>query len=181
MKKFNLLTVLEIKHIDKDGKILWEARNLHNTFHAEGEEFVLNAAFLGGPANTYIPEYYFFGLDSRTSIDVADTMETINLSGSEPVGNGYSRQQVSSTGTFSLATDTGNHAMALSPIITFTATGGGTWGPVTNLFFTNKTDNSGSLIASVALNTSVIVYSGQGIHMRMGLALGYCPNMVALP
>jgi hypothetical protein len=188
MKKFNLLTILEIKHVDADGKILWQAKNLPNLFHQQGEAFMLNAMFLGGQANTYIPEYYYFGLDSRSSsiFAITNTMETIATYGSEPSTNGYSRQIVPSLGgttnSFTMTTDTGAHAMALSPIVTFSASiGTGGWGPVSYLFITDKIGNDGSLIASVALNTPVSVSAGQGIHMRMGLSLGYCPDMEPVP
>jgi hypothetical protein len=78
--KFTLLTILEIKHVSKDGKILWEAKNLCNTFHSQGEDFILRAVFLGGQANTYIPEDYYFGLDNRATISVSDTIDLVTQS-----------------------------------------------------------------------------------------------------
>lgn len=174
--KFTLLRIEEIKHIDKNGNILWQEHNLPNTFHIEGEEFVLRAAFVGGQANTYIPENYYFGLDNRTTLTVDDTMATIVTEGSEPSGNGYFRQAVSSSSQFQITLAESGHTKAVSPIVTFVASGGN-WGPVQNLFLTDQADNTGFLIASVALSTTLTVNDGEGVHMRMSLTLGQCDDL----
>ena len=173
-----LLKIIEIKHVSADGKILWEAYNLPNTFHQTGETFLLSAVFTGGQTNIIIPANYYFGLDTRSNISVSDTMNT--LQSLEPSGSGYFRQAVSSSKQFTMSVNDGGHSMAMSPILTFTATGGG-WGPVSNLFLTDKFDNTGYLIASVPLNTAVSVAAGEGIHMRMSLALGNDSALAPVP
>lgn len=180
--KFNLLTILEIKHVDRDGRVLWEAKNLKNVFHTDGEEYILRAVFTGGQSNTFIPENYYFGLDSRDSLSVLDDMQTIAVTGNEPSGSGYFRQAVASADQFTIgepSEETGWHRLALSPIVTFTASGS-SW-TAANLFLATTNDNSGYLISSVQLPSIVIVESGQGIHMRMSLGLGNDPTLPPLP
>lgn len=168
----HVITILEIKHLSKDGQILWEAKNLPNTLHTDGEEYMLKAVFTGGVTNTFIPASYYFGLDNRVSILAADDMTTISTS-NEPSTNGYNRASVSSTGQFSVSVSVSNN-IATSPVVSFTATGG-SFGPIRNMFMTDESTNSGFLIASVPLTTQLTVSSGETIAARMGLVLKDCP------
>ena len=172
MKWHGLIKILEITHLSKDKEILWSATNLRNMMHLEGEAFILNSLFVGGNVNNlYIPEYYYFGLDARASLAEDDGMADVESS--EPSTNGYERQDISSTDQFTVSLASGVYR-AISPIITFSASGG-PWGTVKNLFLTNKNDYSGSLIASVPLTQTISVASGESINMRMGLSLKDCP------
>lgn len=174
--KRTLLKILEIKLVDINGSVLWHDFNLPNTFHKSGEEYCIRALFTGGTNNLYIPENYYLGLDSRTSISIDDTMTTIAAEGHEPTSGGYVRQAVGSLNQFTISLNGEGHTLALSPVVTFVATIGGTgWGPVSNLFLTTKTDNTGYLIASVPLSQSTSVSAGNAIHMRMSLSLAQCP------
>jgi len=165
-----LLKILEIQHLDKNGNILWEKHNIHNILHKDGEEYLLRAAFTGGRISTIIPDDYFMGLDNRTDIDEDDEM--IDIVG-EPQFNGYERQPVSSSGDFTLEFED-NHFVAVGPIVAFRATGGGSWGPVQNMFFTDLADNSGFLISSIALDQTFTVETGESITMRLGVLLRDC-------
>jgi hypothetical protein len=168
-----LVKVLEITHRDATGKVLWQSENLFNILHSEGEDFILKALFLGGNApNTYIPTNYYFGLDNRSVVGLADTMS--DIADVEPLQNAYSRQSVSSSGHFNIVLVSGVH-QANSPILSFYASGGA-WGPVNNLFLTDQPGNTGKLIASVPLSQSLTVSDGETISMRMGLALRDCPS-----
>ncbi len=169
-----LVKILNIQHIAKDGTILWEDSNLKNILHTEGEEFILTAMFTGGNnPNTVIPNNFHFGLDDRDALAAADVMNTIVVDASEPSTNGYIRQSVASTGQFTVNIVSSVN-QADSPIVTFNASGG-SWGPVSNLFLTDKIDNTGFLIASVALSQTITVSSGESVSMRMGLSLKDCP------
>lgn len=168
-----LVKILQIWITNAQGEILWQDENLYNMFHLSGEEFLLKAAFVGGVTNTIIPSNYYLGLDNRTTIDADDTMETITDVGEEPTSNGYSRVAVSSSGVFTVSLS-GSHYRANSPIISFSATGG-SYGPVKNLFLTTKNDNTGVLIASVALTQTITPTAGDTINMRLGLSLKDCP------
>jgi hypothetical protein len=166
-----LIKIEEICHRSDDGKILWRASNLRNTLHGGGEQFILSALFLGGKNSTIIPEAYLFGLDNRVEILQSNTMA--NIVG-EPTSNGYSRQAVPSTGQFQLGENEAGVTIVRSPIVVFAASSG-SWGPVTNLFMTDKSDGSGSLIASVPLTSTLTVNAGESIYLRMGLSLKDCP------
>lgn len=172
-----LLRIAEIKHITKDGSILWQSKNLKNTFHSDGEYFCLRSLFIGGQASTIIPGDYYFGLDNRPSISIEDTMSTIENYGNEPSSGGYSRQIVSSKDQFSIDILNG-HAVVTSPIVTFVANPSGVgWGPISSLFLTDKGDYMGYLISTVPLDQEITVAPGEGIYMRMTLTLGDDPNL----
>jgi hypothetical protein len=169
-----LIIVKEIQHKSSDGRVLWEDRNLHNLLHTSGEEFILKSLFVGGKDNNnFIPNNYYFGLDARSTLAVGDTMTTIATDGGEPSANGYIRQEVASLGQFAVGLSGGVN-QASTPIITFTAAAG-PWGPVSNLFLTTSSGNSGYLIASVPLSQALTVNSGETVSVRMGLSLRDCP------
>jgi len=175
MKKnwHGLLKILEINYLDSNKKVIWSDKNLYNIFHQTGEQYMLTSAFSGGAtSNAYIPTNFYFGLDNRSSLAIEDTMTTIVDTGNEPNSNGYSRVAISSTGIFDVSLQ-GDHYMAFGPIISFSATGVG-WGPMTKLFLTTKSDNTGLLIASVPLTQPCSLIDGESVNMRMGLALSDC-------
>jgi hypothetical protein len=171
MKKdwHGLVKILEIQHI-RDGKVIWEEKNLLNTLHIGGEMFMLTCAFDSSPG-TYPPANYYFGLDNRGAITVDDLMTDII---DEPSGNGYLRQAVSSSNQFTIDIVSGVYR-ATSQIVTFSATGSG-WGPVSNLFMATSVDGSGILLASNPLSNSITLTNGDAINMRMALALRDVPT-----
>lgn len=164
-----LLKVLEFNQI-RDGKIITQFKNIKNLLHASGENFILQACFFGGQTSSIIPDNYYLGLDNRENLDVSDTM--VSLTG-EPSGNGYSRQTISSAGSFVISYNS-SHYIATSPIVSFQATGS-SWGPVNNLFLTTATDNSGFLISSVLLPQPVTVAAGDVVTLRTAMSLKDCP------
>lgn len=164
----HIMSVMEIKHCRGD-EVLWEDYNLPNIFNEEGEIFCLSALF-DTDAGYSIPSFYFIGLDNRTAIDFSDTMASIT---GEPSSDySYYRQAVSSSQGMAV-TAYGSHYKAVSGIITFSAIGG-SWGPVSNVFFTNASDNSGILIASVPLSSARTVNSGETLTVRIGLSFKDC-------
>ncbi len=172
-----MLVIEEIKHI-RDDKVIYEEYEIPNTLHLEGEQLFLGALFQGGPlTNPFIPETYYFGLDNRSLVDRADTLATIGAL--EPQGiNGYARQPVNSISGFTVDFDNDRAVYkASSTIITFRGQGGTpgaiVWGPVQNLFMTDRalTVSGGTLIASAVLSNPVNVQSGDSVSMRMSLAI----------
>jgi hypothetical protein len=164
-----ILRIDEIQHIGVDGSILRREENIHNTLHLEGEEFLLRAAFTGGQVSSVIPENYYVGLDSRSDIEDSQTMDDII---GEPVGSGYARQSISSSGDFVINFEE-SHFLALSPIVIFNGIGG-SWGPVSNLFFTDRIDNAGSLISSATFSAPFSVANGESITLRVSMLLRDC-------
>lgn len=165
-----LIKILDIQHLSKDGEVIWQAKNLYNILHTEGEEFILKSMFIGGnDPNTFIPDSYYFGLDNRPTPDAGDTMDDLV---SEPTINNYIRQPIASINAFTVST-VGGINQAQSPIVTFSASGG-SWGPVTSLFLTDQADNSGFLIATVPLTNTTTLSDGEVFNVRMGLSLTDC-------
>lgn len=162
-----IMKVLKIQHYDSNGRLLWQQCNIRNMLHTDGQEFLLRAAFTGGRISNVIPEFYYLGLDARSTVLVGDTMDNVYF---EPTSQyGYQRQKVSSAGDFVLDSEDG-HIVATSPIVAFRASNG-SWGPVVNLFLTDREDNTGSLISSAKFDSPVTVNNGDSITMRIGLML----------
>jgi len=166
-KKPQLLTLLEVKHY-RDGKCIWEEHNIPNTWHNEGQEFVLANSF-DTDFGTSIPDYYYLALDNRTTLSATDTMASIT---GEPTSNGYERVAISSSAGFVIGAESGV-VEATSAIVTFVATIG-SWGPVRNAFLTTRDDNGGYLIASAALSSIRTVNPGDSITIRINLSLAGC-------
>lgn len=165
-----IMKIIEVQHVDQSGKVLWAQKNILNLLHSEGEEFLLRAAFTGGKASTIIPDNYYLGLDNRQAVVEADEMS--DLIG-EPVGGGYERQEVASSGDFAINFED-DHFIATSPIVAFRSTTG-SWGPVSNLFLTDKNDDSGYLISTAILDSAIILNPGDAVTMRIGMQLRDCP------
>jgi hypothetical protein len=163
------MTILDICHFDAEGKCLWEDHNIKNTFHYNGEQFLLNLAFNTSSGIT-IPSSYYLGLDNRTTINTNDTLASLSQ---EPTQNGYARQPVSSLNGFSVVASLTNDFQATSVVVSFQAVGG-SWGPVSNLFLSNVSGSTGYLLASSALSTSRTLTDGQFITVRIAVGLRNC-------
>lgn len=160
-----LVKLLWIEYLDKNGTCLWKKENLFNILHRDGEELILKVMF-GGQE---LPSNYYFGLDNRTTLDVADNMEDIS---GEPSENGYARKTIDASNDFSISL-TGSGWQAVTPILSFTANGGN-FGPIRNLFLTDASDNNGSLIATISLTSPTTVLDGNTINVRMAMTLTVC-------
>ena len=158
----HLMTISEIIHYETDGSELWSEKNLTNTFHTQGQEYILKSLFAQNP----ITNSYYVGLDNRIAINVADISS--GLVG-EPNNNGYFRKAISTAGGFGTILNT-NWQIKSSTLL-FTAVGGG-WGPVRNAFLTTSTGNSGFLISSVPLLSARTLTVGQTLSFRFVLSFG---------
>lgn len=158
------MKVLEIKHTDSAGKVLYREEGIKNLIHYSGEQLILSILFGGAE----VPENYFIGLDSRTSLSASSGIS--DISGFEPTGGGYSRQSVDS-GNFSVISASEGW-QANSPILLFSAVGG-SWGPVRNIFMATGLGyaESSTLISSASLSRDITVNAGEVVTMRMAMAL----------
>lgn len=170
------MKVLEVEHRNKNGTLLRRIENVKNILHLNGEQFLLTAVFAGMDAhgvNQVTPQNYYLGLDNRSEPATEDTLAALV---GEPVAyTGYARQAVNSTTGFTVGLDNG-HWVALSTVVSFQASGGA-WGPVKNLFLTNREDNGGYLISTASLATSenaISVNDGDFITMRLTMSLQDC-------
>ena len=164
------MKVLWVRHW-RDNELIYEQNNIRNLLHTDGESFILRAVFTGGQVSSVIPSNYYLGLDNRSEIVAANTLDSLVA---EPAGDGYVRQAVSSAGDF-VVTLEGSNYRATSPIVAFRAEGG-SWGPVQNIFLTDSATSAGTLISSAALDTAVTVADGDQVTMRIGLVLKDCPT-----
>ena len=171
MSDFHLMYILELKHYDESGSILWETEEIiPNIVHRQGEEFVLQKMF-NTSSSVVIPTNYYLGLDARIVLSDTDTLSSLIA---EPTTNGYARQPVSSFNGFSVSLGPNNNYRAISNSVVFSATGG-SWGPVRDLFLTNvSSGTSGYLISSAPLGSSRTVNSGQSLSARIAVSLGNC-------
>jgi len=170
MKNINwsgIMKIKEIHHLDSNGNIIFEAFNIKNLLHFEGEEFLLQAAFLGGRNSTIIPDYYYLGLDNRSLVDTDDKIA--DLIG-EPYGGGYQRAEINSSNKFSLNKED-VHYVATSPIVSFNANSIGGWGPVSNLFLTAEVNGNYKLISTAILDHPITLNDGDKVTMRIGMQI----------
>ena len=158
-----LMKIVEIQHIC-NGEVVWEEKNILNTFHNGGELFVLSCCFDNG--GSLPPANYYLGLDNRSTVSADDMLSDLV---DEPTSNGYLRASVSSSNAFVIDTISGVYN-ASGPIITFTATGSG-YGPVSNLFLATTSDNTGILIATAVLSAPITFTNSSSVNMRMRLSL----------
>jgi len=172
LSDFHLMYIIELKHLDVDGSVLWETEKIiPNIIHREGQEFILQGMF-NTSSSVSPPTNYHLGLDARIVLSDTDTLADLIA---EPSTNGYARQPVSSFNGFSVSLGPSNKFRAVSSSVVFSASGG-SWGPVRDLFLTNvSSGTSGVLISSAPLGSSRTVNSGQSISTRISVSLGNCP------
>lgn len=163
-----IMKVLDFQHISKEGKVIYNEKNVLNIMHLAGEELILKILFSGDP----VPSNYYIGLDSRTTFDAS--LGIGSVFGYEPNTNAYERQKVQSD-SFSIIVGSGNNRQANSPTVLFKAIGG-SWGPVKNIFLTTNLGygTNSILISSASLSRTITVSDGELVTMRMAMALTNC-------
>ena len=162
--------ILKIEHIEhiRNGAVIWQEKNIRNMLHTAGEAFLLTACFAND--GTTIPANYYFGLDARAAISIGDDINSIY---DEPLSGGYARVAVNSTSAFTIQ-DVDGIYRAVSPVVTFVGSGSG-FGPVKNFFMTTTSNNTGILISSASLSSSVTLAAGDNLNLKMSLQLHDCP------
>ena len=134
-----------------------------NALVDEGEQSILATYFQGaaGPAG------FFFRLYNDTPVDTDTLADLLN----EVAGTGYAPIAVArSTGDFpTLALDAGDY-MVTSATKQFAATGA--WTDATVLALATSSDNSGLLIAWVALSATRTLQAGDTLDVSMAVKLG---------
>lgn len=162
MKKHRWIGVWKFKKFNKFGKLIeeWEQEN---ALADEGEEYVLGVALRG----VTMAVNCFLRLFNDTPIE---TDGLADLTG-EPSTNGYAVQTIenSATGWPTFALDGGDF-MLTSSEETFSASGG-SWGPVTYAVLATSSDNTGKLIAYVALSQSRTLADGESLKCTISIKL----------
>lgn len=174
-------SIWNVRHIDKDGKVLWEDKEVHNMFHDEGELVMVTSLFAQAYSTygvTPISNWaMYIGLDNRSSLAEANTLASLT---GEPSGFGYARQilacnQDGTSGKDFVITQPAAAYQAASKTVTFTASGGA-WSAVQNCFLcTHPTATTSGqytrLLCSLALSTIRTLQNGDSLQVSMNIAI----------
>ena len=154
-------TYWKFDHRDKNGKIVWSQDWTPNALADEGEQAILDVFFRAATA----PTTFYLGLYNDTPVE---TDGLSDLTG-EPSTFGYAREEITrdNTGWPTLALDSGDYQLT-SATVQFGATGG-SWGPVTYAVLATTANDTGLLIAFVALSQSRTLNDGETLDVSMAL------------
>lgn len=172
-RSYHIMHIAEIIHYDINGKIKWGTKNLHNIVHDEGEIFLLSAAFATNAIGYGVPPTtLYLGLDNRSGL--AETNTLASLIG-EPIDNGYTRVGLRTDGTGASGQDfyitqPAAYYQAQSKIAHFECNTND-WATVSKLFLATSSDNSGKLIASIALTAPRTLVVGDYIDIAMYIGM----------
>ncbi len=151
--------IWKFTHRDKNGNILWQDERV-NALADEGERDILGVYYRGETA----PIQFYIRLYNDTPVE-SDTLSTLM---GEPAGNGYAPQLVerSNVGFPTVQQDAGGDWQVISKTVTFTASGGSI-GPVTYAVLATSSDNTGKLVAFVALSQSRTLADGESLDVQL--------------
>jgi len=156
-------------HRDAAGHVLaqWTQRN---ALADVGEQRLLEIYFRDA-SEAGTTAYYISLSDASNPCSVGETDSLATANTGEPSTFGYSRQLVerSATGWPTSALDSGDWRV-VSSTETFSASGG-SWGPVNCAVLQTTADNTGDLIAYVALSVARTLASGESLDVSLAVKL----------
>lgn len=177
--------------LDKNNEIKYQQKNIKNTFHQEGEEYILNSLFTS--ADYLSKTGYWVGLDTRQAVSRTDTLASINgepfnyTDGINYFPTGYQRKNVPLGSWTIINPNQSGTTVPPSGVLTpYYATSGSiifsavnyNFNSVTNIFLatTNETNCNtiqcaGKLISTASLGTTVSVAAGESVVMSMSISL----------
>ena len=149
---------------DKKGNLKWEDVDLHNALADEGEQNMLDQYF----RNQNAPSTFYARLCNDTPIET-DALSDIQ---NEPSGMGYSAQEIerSAVGFPTLALDSGDYQLT-SKQVTFECTGSGNSYTVTYAYLATTSNDTGKLVAFVALSQSRTLNTGDNLKLTVKIKL----------
>ncbi len=158
-KLHSFVITANVYHI-RDGKIIWEGRNLEGRINGlmdEGEENILRVYF----RNETGPSSFYLGLGNNGGTPGVPSDSATLADITEVSGTGYARQTVerSSVGfpTIQKDTDSGDWEV-ISKDVTFTNTGSSNWTSADYLFLTDvSSGTSGKLLITIATSASRVL------------------------
>ena len=150
---------------DKFGRVK-ERWQQDNALADEGEEDMLDVYF----RNATAPTTFYVRLYNDTPAETDGLGDLVN----EASGNGYSAQELerTSTGFPTLALDSGDYQLT-SKTVTFTASGGAipASGSVTYAVLATTSNDTGKLVAYVALSQSRSLADGESLQVTLNIKL----------
>lgn len=151
-----------IQHLDINKNIIFEDVK-ENALADEGESSILDTYFRA----TSSPTAFYVRLFNDTP---TETDSLSDLTG-EPSGNGYASATIerSIVGFPTLESDSGDYQV-VSKQVTFTASGG-EWSAVTYAVLSTTTDNTGKLVAYVALSQARTLADGESLRIQITIKL----------
>lgn len=151
--------VWKFVHRDANGNILWQ-KEVINALADEGERDILGVYYRGETA----PTQFYIRLYNDTPVETDTLADLVG----EPAGNGYAPQLVerSSVGFPTVQQDASGDWQVVSKTVTFSASGGSI-GPVTYAVLATSSDNTGKLIAFVALSQSRTLADGESLDVTL--------------
>ena len=131
--------------------------------HTEGLQYLLEVGF---SEEQSVPANFYVGLCTDTSL-----AEDASLGDqTEVTGTGYARQTIASNNTDITSAATGAADWKITTKeVTFTA--GGTWDGAKTVFLATSNDDSGKLIASVALSETRTLNDGDSLTLSIEIDL----------
>lgn len=135
-------------------------------WHTEGREYMLKVAF---SEEESVPAAFYVGL----ATDAAPGEDTSVADLTELSDSGYARQTVDSNDTDCVVTTTGtNDKKVTMATVTFSNSSGGAWTAANIAFLTDKSDDSGLLIASVPIpDAPLAIGDGSSVSVPFQLQL----------
>lgn len=145
------------RHTSDDHAVLQDRLWLPNAMVDEGEAIMVDCVFRNAncPATTYFRLY--------TAAPV-ETSTLTSISANEETGAGYAAISLA-RGTTDWPTLAGSQVTSATK--TFNATG--TWGALTHLILATTSDNTGKLMAFVALSATRSLISGDSLNVDMSV------------
>lgn len=144
--------LFDFRCYDASGKLKWQDLNRSNALANEGQYGLLDVYLRGGTAPTRFFIRLLNSTPTKTTTLASMTGEPSGVNGYQNFSSASNRITRDATGWPTLALDAGDY-QATSKSWSITASGG-TVGPVTTAILATSTDNSGKLIAYVALSAT---------------------------
>ena len=131
--------------------------------HTEGLQYLLEVAF---SEEQSVPANFYIGLATDATASEDDSLSDLT----EVTGTGYARQTVASNSTdiTSASAGTADRKITIKEV-TFTATG--TWDGAKTVFFATIVNDTGKLIASSPLSTTLTLNNNDTLKLALEITL----------
>lgn len=166
----NIKGFFTITLLDAERNVIWQAKDLPNITHNQGERLILGMMVRPGTYTTSNigPGNMVLGLDSRSALAEGDTLSSVSQTYELAASNNYARITLSAnnSGFPTFSTDDSTDWAAWAATATWSAVGGD-WTSALNVFLANST----YLIGSRALPSQVELPDGSFLTVNYVLKI----------